>query len=188
MSLTIPQIGFDLPRHTSSLINRFRTGQGPCRANLWPATDLEPHCRQVPLNKIWRRTESTPRSGWLRSHMARIYSDCCSAVFFCRPRSDGWPHQDVLSPFISVLCHTIRDTRCYFNVRSKADISQLNLPHGSLICRSVWLFHGESCPRLDVVHPGLVWSSSPACTWHCSLHYLFLRATPLFSHGVTIVC
>jgi len=26
---------------------------------------------------------------------------------------------------------TIRyDTRCYFNVRSKADISQLNLPHG----------------------------------------------------------
>ena len=31
---------------------------------------------------------------------------------------------------------TIRyDTRCYFNVRSKADISQLNLPHGSLIYR-----------------------------------------------------
>ena len=27
---------------------------------------------------------------------------------------------------------TIRyDTRCYFNVRSKADISQLNLPHGN---------------------------------------------------------
>ena len=23
------------------------------------------------------------------------------------------------------------DTRCYFNVRSKADISQLNLPHGT---------------------------------------------------------
>ena len=31
---------------------------------------------------------------------------------------------DVLSPFISVLCH------------------------------SDWLFHGESCPRIDVVHPG----------------------------------
>ena len=28
--------------------------------------------------------------------------------------------------------HSIRyDTRCYFNVRSKADISQLNLPHGT---------------------------------------------------------
>jgi len=23
------------------------------------------------------------------------------------------------------------DTRCYFNVRSKADMSQLNLPHGT---------------------------------------------------------
>ena len=59
---------------------------------------------------------------------------------------------DVLSPFISVLYH------------------------------SDWLFHGESCPRLDVVHPDRVWSSSSVCTWHCSLHYLFLQATPLFPH------
>ena len=65
---------------------------------------------------------------------------------------------DLLSPFISVLCH------------------------------SDWLFHGESCPRLDVVRLGRAWPSSPACTWHCSLHYLFLHATPLFPHGVTIVC
>ena len=42
---------------------------------------------------------------------------------------------DVLSPFISVLCH------------------------------SDWLFHGESCPCLDVVHPGRAWPSSPSCTW-----------------------
>jgi len=65
---------------------------------------------------------------------------------------------DVLSPFVPVLCH------------------------------SNWLFRGESCPRLDVVHPGRAWPSSPACTWHCTLHYLFLQATPLFPHGVTIVC
>jgi len=33
---------------------------------------------------------------------------------------------------LSILYDTIRyDTRCYFNVRSKADISQLNLPHGT---------------------------------------------------------
>jgi len=33
---------------------------------------------------------------------------------------------------IIVVRDTIRyDTRCYFNVRSKADISQLNLPHGT---------------------------------------------------------
>ena len=65
---------------------------------------------------------------------------------------------DVLSPFISILCH--------FD----------------------WLFHRESCPRLDVVYPGRAWSSKPACTWHCSLHCFFLQAIPLFPHGVTIVC
>jgi len=31
---TIQQPGFNLPRHTWSLMNRFQTGQGPCRANL----------------------------------------------------------------------------------------------------------------------------------------------------------
>ena len=36
-----------------------------------------------------------------------------------------------------------------------------------LLCYSDWLFHRESCPCLDVVHPGRAWSSSPACTWHC---------------------
>ena len=43
----------------------------------------------------------------------------CSVLFFSRPRSEGWPHNtmDVLSTFISVLCH------------------------------SDWLFHGQSCPR-----------------------------------------
>ena len=88
---------------------------------------------------------------------------------------------------------TIRyDTRCYFNVRSKADISKYGLAtpwtyflHLSL--SSVILIHGESCPRLDVVHSGRAWSSSPVCTWHCSLHYLFLQTTPLFSHGVIIM-
>ena len=43
---------------------------------LWPATDHEPHCRHVPINKIWRRTKSTPRSGWWCSHMVGIDSDC----------------------------------------------------------------------------------------------------------------
>ena len=41
----------------------------------WPATDHEPHCRHVPINKIWMRTESTPWSGW-RIRMGGIYSDC----------------------------------------------------------------------------------------------------------------
>jgi len=34
----------------------------------------------------------------------------------------------------AVLLYCIRyDTRCYFNVRSKADMSQLNLPHGMCV-------------------------------------------------------
>jgi len=51
----------------------------------------------------------------------------------------------------------------------------------AVLCHSDWLFHGSSCPRLDVVHPGRAWSSSPTYTRHCSLHYLLLQATPLFS-------
>jgi len=43
-------------------------------------------------------------------------------------------------------------------------------------------------PCIDIVHPGRVWSFSPACTRHCSLHYLFFQATPLFHNGVNIVC
>ena len=41
---------------------------------LWPATDHEPHCRQVPINKIWRWTESTPRKRMMTQ--AGIYNDC----------------------------------------------------------------------------------------------------------------
>ena len=81
--------------------------------------------------------------------------------FYSRPRSEGLQvglshTMDVLSPVICVHCH------------------------------SDWLFHGESCPRLDVVHPGRAWSSLSACTWHCSLHYLFLQATPLFPDGIIL--
>ena len=72
----IRQPGFDLLRHTWSLMNRFRTGQCRCRANLhkWGLAQ-SPCCdcgqrqtmyhivRHVPSNKIWRWTESTARSG-----------------------------------------------------------------------------------------------------------------------------
>jgi len=64
---------------------------------------------------------------------------------------------DVLSPFISVLCH------------------------------SDWLFHGESCPCLDIVCPavrGLPRVRAPDIV-PCITS---LQATLLFPHGVTIVC
>jgi len=65
-----------------------------------------------------------------------------NVLFFSRPRSEGWPHHGRTfsdSPFIFLLCH------------------------------SDWLFHGKSYPRIDVIHPGRAWSSSPACTWHYSV-------------------
>jgi len=38
----------------------------------------------------------------------------------------------VVAAFLYVLAGTIRyDTRCYVNVRTKANMSQLNLPHGT---------------------------------------------------------
>ena len=43
---------------------------------LWPVSDHEPHCWHVPINKIWRRTQSTPRSRWWCSHMGGIHSSC----------------------------------------------------------------------------------------------------------------
>ena len=47
-----------------------------------------------------------------------VKQDNCLHASFC--------HQKVLRDIM------IRyDTRCYFNVRSKADMSQLNLPHGN---------------------------------------------------------
>ena len=43
---------------------------------------------------------------------------------------------------------TIRyDTRCYFNVRSKANTSQLNLPHGTTHTRLTALFPELPCTR-----------------------------------------
>ena len=52
---------------------------------------------------------------------------------------------DVLSPFIPVLCH------------------------------SDWLFHGESCPHLDVVHPGRAWPSSPSPFYCLIIHDMIVN-------------
>ena len=36
-----------------------------------------------------------------KSSIGRLF-----VLFLSRPRSEGWPHHDVLSPFISILCHS----------------------------------------------------------------------------------
>jgi len=62
---------------------------------------------------------------------------------FIPPTHHHFPLLSISSPFpfvegvfsvarlLPVLRSIRYDTRCYFNVRSKADISQLNLPHGT---------------------------------------------------------
>ena len=40
-------------------------------------------------------------------------------------------HSSALRKIHSKSIAILYDTRCYFNVRSKADMSQLNLPHGN---------------------------------------------------------
>ena len=52
---TTRQPGFDLPRHTLSVVNRFRTGQGPCRANLhkWGLAQ-SPSCVTVASDHLYK--------------------------------------------------------------------------------------------------------------------------------------
>ena len=94
-----------------------------------------------------------------------------------------WEHGDIIITTWSVLFCSL----AFLDPRVGHTMDVLS-PFISILCHSNWLFHRESCPRFDVVYPGRAWSSSLACTWHCSLHYFFLQAIPLFPHGVTIVC
>ena len=64
----IAKPGFDLPCHTWSLMNRFRTGQSPCHANL--------HKLGLVRSLFWRWAESALGSRLRCSHMAGMYSDC----------------------------------------------------------------------------------------------------------------
>jgi len=86
--LSDSQVSISLVKHTWSLMNHFRTGKGPCRANLHKCSLTQsPSCDcgqwqtmnhivdTCPLSKL-RWTESAPRSGRWRSHMAGIYSNC----------------------------------------------------------------------------------------------------------------
>jgi len=54
------------------------------------------------------------------------------------------------------------DTRCYFNVRSKADISQLNLPHGKNFFAGIG--HGQ--PKIEFLF------KSVHCLLQCQVHQL----------------
>jgi len=70
----------------------------------------------------------------------------------------------LVCPF-SLLYDTIRyDTRCSFNVQSKADMSQLNLPHGTNNQKVEQKEKRKTKPRIcsevSVNSPGNPWSQS----------------------------
>jgi len=86
---TIRQPSFDLPRQSWSLLNRFQTGQSPCRAILhkWglvrsPTCDCD-HEQTMsrivdacPLTeKVWWRTTTTSRSWGWRNQVTGVYRD-----------------------------------------------------------------------------------------------------------------
>jgi len=68
---------------------------------------------------------------------------------------------------------TIRyDMRCYFNVRSKADMSPLNLPHGVCVCNLPkvvsWKWNGRGSnprPLESQVHRSNHLITRPHATW-----------------------
>ena len=92
------------------------------------------------------------------------------------------PHQ-----FCSFLYSSIRQLATPWMYFLRLSLSSVILIDTQLPSEGFWSWSrflaGESCSRLDVVHPGRVLSSSPACTWHCSVHYLFLQATHLPVHN-----
>jgi len=88
-----------------------------------------------------------------------------------------------------LICLQIRyDTRCYFNVRSKADLSQLNLPHGIWI----WIFIERFRRMLSVSFAVCVASdweiSGPAVAIDAAVYttiwdiYVYSKAECLFWH------
>ena len=54
--------------------------------------------------------------------------DLCNGIVKEGSIPEDWKSSVVLPIYKGTIRY---DTRCYFNVRSKADISQLNLPHGT---------------------------------------------------------
>ena len=88
--------------------------------NLAPATDV------TLVTLLSTQTQLQPP--------CRAFTDRCStllSVAVCNFNFRRNSFTARVQPCIYRRMHTIRYERCYFNVRSKADTSQLNLPHGT---------------------------------------------------------
>ena len=136
------------------------------------------NCRVSPpqLSEFWdSRRRLWELSPICHTHKANCHTYTVTHTVNCHSSLDKYGKQ-------SPKCHLCSVLFCSLAVLDPrvGHVIDVLSPYISVLCHSDWLFHGESCPCLDVVHPGRLWSTSPACTWHCSFHYLFLQATPLF--------
>jgi len=114
--------GFDLPRYTWSLMNRSRTGQGPCRANLHKLGLAQSPACDCGQRQTMNHIVDTCLLTKFESGLNLLHEADHDAVMWLESTATA-----ALAKY-----DTIRyDTRCYFNVRLKADTSQLNLPHGN---------------------------------------------------------
>ena len=73
-----------------------------------------------------------------------------------------WRHTEIVTVSLPAITQQRRanevryDTRCYFNVNSKADISQLNLPHGTTTkIEEKVKSKKRICSEISVNSPGL---------------------------------
>ena len=81
----------------------------------WPATEL--YARMQPQKNNWRIFITKPTPVGIKK------TAICNGMFTSPGQSElNWTNRKFTARY---------DTRCYFNVRSKADMSQLNLPHGT---------------------------------------------------------
>ena len=76
----------------------------------------------------FRPRERNDHSEYVRSRNETAYSNFRALERLSEPNEE----KDICNKFKMIFADTIRyDTRCYFNVRSKADMSRFNLPHGN---------------------------------------------------------
>ena len=75
-----------------------------------------------------RSRERSTNVWTFRSRNETAYSNFRALERLSEPNEE----KDICNKFKMIFADTIRyDTRCYFNVRSKADMSRFNLPHGN---------------------------------------------------------
>jgi len=116
--------------------------------------------------------------------------DVCVCLSLCHLSHKGWYFMVSTAfhtGFFSYTSMELRyDTRCYFNVRSKADISQLNLPHGTDNCMWIvcdWTQFVFCIRPVKKLSGGVlawlsVWSEVQTCIWPswCHCHSLSLAS------------